>query len=89
MLRYTVLRIDEQDYGCEDLPDGCAVQCDVLLADETGAQIVRAVPDALLTERGIREGDTVIFDEVQGLQRFNLPEKSAQTQPCAKCAKKM
>jgi hypothetical protein len=70
MLRYTVLRIDEQDYGCEELPDGCPVLCDVLLADEAGAQTVRAVPDALLTARGIQEGDTVTFDAPQEPQHF-------------------
>jgi hypothetical protein len=68
MLRYTVLRIDEQDYGCEELPDGCPVLCDVLLADEHGAQRVCAVPDALLTARGIQEGDTVLLDAPQGPQ---------------------
>jgi hypothetical protein len=70
MLRYTVLRIDEQDYGCEELPDGCPVLCDVLLADESGAQSVCAVPDALLAARGIREGDTVLLDPPQGAQHF-------------------
>ena len=31
-----VLRIDEQLYGCEELPAGQPVLCDVLLADAAG-----------------------------------------------------
>ena len=35
-MTYRVLRIDEQLYGCEELPEGQPVCCDVLLEDETG-----------------------------------------------------
>ena len=34
---YRVLRIDEQLYGCEELPAGQPVLCDVTLADPAGA----------------------------------------------------
>lgn len=67
---YTVLRIDEQDYGCEELPEGQPVLCDVLLADGAGAQRTLPVPDALLTQRNIREGDTVRLDPQRGLVRL-------------------
>lgn len=70
MTDYTVLRIDEQDYGCEELPEGQPVCCDVLLQDASGGQIVCAVPDALLAQRDIREGDTVRLDPEQGLVRL-------------------
>lgn len=33
---YRVLRIDEQLYGCEELPAGQPVLCDVTLADPAG-----------------------------------------------------
>ena len=33
---YHVLRIDEQLYGCEELPEGQPVCCDVLLEDAAG-----------------------------------------------------
>ena len=58
-MTYRVLRIDEQLYGCEELPEGQPVCCDVLLADETGERRVIAYPDAALTRLGIDEGDTV------------------------------
>lgn len=70
MNEYTVLRIDEQDYGCEELPEGRPVCCDVLLADRAGTQRILAVPDALLYERNIREGDAVRLDPERGLLRL-------------------
>ena len=61
-MTYRVLRIDEQLYGCEELPEGQPVCCDVLLEDETGERRVIAYPDAELTRLGIDEGDTVRLD---------------------------
>ena len=61
-MTYRVLRIDEQLYGCEELPEGQPVCCDVLLEDETGERRVIAYPDAALTRLGIDEGDTVRLD---------------------------
>ncbi len=56
---YHVLRIDEQLYGCEELPEGQPVCCDVLLEDAAGQRRVLAYPDAELTRLGINEGDAV------------------------------
>ena len=61
-MTYRVLRIDEQLYGCEELPEGQLVCCDVLLEDETGERRVIAYPDAELIRLGIDEGDTVRLD---------------------------
>ena len=61
-MTYRVLRIDEQLYGCEELPEGQPVCCDVLLKDETGERRVIAYPDAELARLGIDEGDTVRLD---------------------------
>ena len=43
-MTYRVLRIDEQLYGCEELPAGQPVLCDVLLADAAGTQRVLPYP---------------------------------------------
>ena len=59
IMTYRVLRIDEQLYGCEELPAGQPVLCDVLLADAAGAQQVLPYPDEALTAQNIQEGDTV------------------------------
>ena len=59
MPEYRVLRIDEQMYGCEELPVGQPVLCDVLLADAAGNQRTLPYPDSELTRLAINEGDTV------------------------------
>lgn len=56
---WRVARIDEQLYGCEELPEGEPVRCDVLLESADGTRRVIAYPDAELTRRNIQEGDTV------------------------------
>ena len=59
MPEYRVLRIDEQMYGCEELPAGQPVLCDVLLEDAAGARRTLPYPDRELTRLGIDEGDTI------------------------------
>ena len=56
---YRVLRIEEQPYGCEELPEGQPVLCDVLLEAADGTQRVLPYPDAELTRLDINEGSTV------------------------------
>ena len=76
-----VLRIDEQLYGCEELPAGQPVLCDVLLADAAGTQWVLPYPDEALTAQNIQEGDTVALRTAPSVAyRHNhhhaLPERS-------------
>ncbi|MGN0706374.1 MAG: hypothetical protein ACI4JC_00020 [Faecalibacterium sp.] len=54
-----VLRIDEQLYGCEELPEGEPVRCDVLLESDDGHRRVLAYPDAELIRLDIWEGSAV------------------------------
>lgn len=51
---YRVLRIEEQMYGCEELPAGQPVLCDVTLADPAGER-------RELTRLGIDEGSMVVL----------------------------
>ena len=62
MERCRVLRIDEQMYGCEELPPEAQVCCDVTVETAAGARQVVACPDAWLTRQNIREGDTLLWD---------------------------
>ncbi len=57
---YRVLRIEEQMYGCEELPAGQPVLCDVILTDAAGHTRTLPYPDKELTRLGIDEGDAVI-----------------------------
>ena len=59
MPEYRVLRIDEQLYGCEELPAGQPVLCDVTLEDAAGQTRILPYPDRELTRLGINEGDVV------------------------------
>lgn len=74
-----VLRIDEQMYGCEELPEGQPVCCDVLLEDEAGARRVLAVPDAALTAQGIEEGCWVRQTAAGMLERAAPPRPERGT----------
>ena len=56
MPEYRVLRIEEQMYGCEELPAGQPVLCDVVLEGTDGACCTLPYPDKELTRLGIDEG---------------------------------
>lgn len=56
---YRVLRIEEQMYGCEELPAGQPVLCDVTLTDAAGHTRTLPYPDKELTRLGVDEGSTV------------------------------
>ena len=56
---YRVLRIEEQMYGCEELPAGQPVLCDVTLQDAAGNTRTLPYPDQELIRLDIDEGDAV------------------------------
>ena len=58
METYRVLRIEEQLYGCEELPEGQPVLCDVLLENAAGER--RVFP---YTALDINEGDTIALTD--------------------------
>ena len=62
MERYRVVRIEEQMYGCEELPEGAEVCCDVTVEAADGIRKTLSCPNAELTRQGIDEGDTVLWD---------------------------
>ena len=66
---YRVVRIEEQMYGCEELPAGQPVLCDVLLRDAAGAERTLPYPDKELTRLGINEGDAVELAGEDTLQK--------------------
>nr|WP_296044438.1 hypothetical protein [uncultured Blautia sp.] len=61
---YTVLRIDEPDFGCEGRPEGMEPVDRVLLKKgSNGEEIFVKERDALLYEMDINEGDEVFLVE--------------------------
>ena len=60
---YTILQIQEDDYGCEERPAGTKKTVLVRLKDaEKNERMVRQEDDWLY-EQGIDEGDLVVFAE--------------------------
>ena len=57
-----VIRIEEQLYGCEELPEGQEVLCDVLLRAEDGTERIVPYPDRLLYAHDIEEGSRICFN---------------------------
>lgn len=56
---YRVASIEEQIYGCEELPEGQPLCCDVVLENSIGTKKTLSLPDRWLTEHGIDEGSLV------------------------------
>lgn len=68
---YTVLKLEEDlDYGCEEKGEEQPVMAVVTLRSEAGVESTRKIPDRLLYEREIIQGDEVIFDENDQIQRL-------------------
>ena len=67
---FKVQKIEEDiDFGCEERMDDEPVMAVVTLQDEAGAEKRVKMPDQLLYDREINEGDQVIFDENGRLQK--------------------
>ena len=63
MQKYIVTKISEQDYGCEELPEGEKYCVDVILQyNETNEKITVSVPDAELYKKCIDVGTLVHYD---------------------------
>ncbi|MDO5338054.1 MAG: hypothetical protein Q4E89_11495 [Eubacteriales bacterium] len=64
MESYQVHRIEEDvDFGCEERAQGSPVLALVTLRDENGFEKRLLVPDQLLYDRDINEGDFAVLDE--------------------------
>ncbi len=63
---YQVIDIIEPDFGCEGLPDGQELCCEVLLeAIDSGERLTVKVPDAELYRNNIIVGCVVTYDNDQ------------------------
>jgi len=56
-MKYTILKIFEEDYGCEGIPEGEELMCSVLVRDTNGNEKWLRVPDSRLT--GLNTGDNL------------------------------
>ena len=66
---YTVKRILEDDYGCEERAEGYEPQVIVILVSTEGEELTVKQPDAWLYRQSIDEGDRVWISGSR-LQKF-------------------
>lgn len=64
---YTIYRIFEDDYGCEERPEDQPDMVLVLLRDENGCERLLRVEDALLRRLNLDEGSAVALSEDETL----------------------
>lgn len=57
MMSWSVKRIQEDDYGCEERPENEKAKVLVTLVNENGQERILRVEDDWLYQRGIDEGD--------------------------------
>lgn len=63
MKTYKVMRIMEQDFGCEERPDDKAYTVDVVLINnETGQNLTVSIADDELYHKNIDVGSLVTYD---------------------------
>lgn len=63
-----MLKIEEDlDFGCEERRPGQPVMAVVTLRSESGQEITKKIPDQLLYDKNINEGDYVFLDEKQNI----------------------
>ncbi|MDD6390885.1 MAG: hypothetical protein PUG28_00935 [Gemmiger formicilis] len=58
-MKYKIFRIEEQLYGCEELPADQPILVDVVLEGADGTRRVLPYPDEALRRSGMEEGDSV------------------------------
>ena len=59
---HTIIRIEEEDYGCEGVPDGEDTKYNVLVQDEKGIQKWIQLSGKYLDENNLSEGDIIELD---------------------------
>ncbi len=66
---YTILEIDEPDFGCEGLPDGAEPMCRVTLQSENGEKRTVQLADALLYAREWDVGSVISLETIEILTK--------------------
>lgn len=60
-LPYTIIKIEDEDYGCEGIPDGEEPQCNVLVKNEFDDEKWIKLTDRYLTENTLSEGGIIML----------------------------
>lgn len=63
-MKYEIINIYDEDYGCEGIPDGEELMCTVILRDENGTEKHIRLADSFITENQLKTGGYVLLEEV-------------------------
>lgn len=58
---YTIVKIEDEDYGCEGVPDGEDLRCNVLVKNEFGEERWIKFTNKYLTENNLSEGEIIML----------------------------
>ncbi len=61
-MQYTILKIMEEDYGCEGIPEDEELMCSVLVRDENGCEKWLKLADSYLTSHKLDIGSVFTSD---------------------------
>lgn len=62
-MKYKILDISEEDYGCEGIPDGSELMCSVLLENSNGTKKWMKFSDQYLRNNNIDVGSVIDIQE--------------------------
>lgn len=65
--KYIIRQIDEADFGCEGRPQGYVPMVKVYLEDESGAELIVDMEDAVMYDRQLDEGVEVVIGDDETL----------------------
>ena len=83
---YTIIRIDESDFGCEGRPEGYIPMVDVLLEDEYGREHSVEMEDAMMYQRALDEGSRVVIGGDGTLYSLEAARRQADIIPVEETA---
>ncbi len=63
-MKYQILEITEEDYGCEGIPENGELMCSIFVLSEDGEKKWFKVPDRILRERCIDVGCIVKYEDL-------------------------
>ena len=78
---YTIQRIEEVDYGCEERSGAMPVQAIAVLLGDDGIEKSIRMPDVLFYERALEAGDRVCLD-TDGTLRKAIITKEFSRRSC-------
>jgi len=61
-MQYTILKIMEEDYGCEGIPEDEELMCSVLVRDENGCEKWLKLANSYLTSHNLNIGSVFTSD---------------------------